>query len=184
MGPGPIDPHIERALNIGEALQVAPDTALDLGSGGGLPGLPLALAWTQTKWILLEGGNKRAAFLEEAASTLGLQGRVDVVALRAEVAGRGPLRGSVDCVVARSFGPPAVTAECAAPFLRVGGNLIVAEPPGGASDRWPDAALSGLGMRPGRTESGPTSYQVIEQSALCPDRYPRRTGVPSKRPLF
>ncbi len=184
MGPGPIDPHIERALDIGAALRGAPNIALDLGSGGGLPGLPLALAWTQTRWILLEGGSKRAAFLEEATVTLGLQGRVEVVAQRAEEAGRGPLRGSVDCVVARSFGPPAVTAECAAPFLRVGGNLIVAEPPGGAPNRWDDAALSLLGMRPGRVGSGRTSYQVIDQSAPCPDRYPRRTGVPGKRPLF
>jgi len=184
LGPGPIDAHIDRALDIGEALEGSPNVALDLGSGGGVPGLPLVLAWPDSRWVLLDGGRKRAAFLEEATATLGLHERVTVVAQRAEEAGRGPLRGSIDCVVARSFGPAAVTAECAAPFLRVGGRLIVAEPPGGAPNRWDHAGLSLLGMRPGLVGSGPTSFQVIDQSSLCPDRFPRRTGVPGKRPLF
>lgn len=161
-----------------------PDLALDLGSGGGLPGLPLALAWPETRWVLIEGGSRRADFLREATETLDLGDRVIVVSQRAEEAGHGGLRGSVDCVVARSFGAPAVTAECAAAFLRVGGYLIVSEPPGGDPNRWEHAGLALLGMRPGRVGVGPTSFQVIDQVSPCPDRFPRRTGLPSKRPLF
>ncbi len=115
---------------------------------------------------------------------LGLGDRVQVVAQRAEEAGRGILRGTIHYVVARSFGPPAVTAECAAPLLSVGGILVVAEPPGGDRARWGDQGLALLGMRIGPTVSHPTAYQVIVQETACPARFPRRTGVPSKRPLF
>jgi 16S rRNA (guanine527-N7)-methyltransferase len=179
-----VDPHIDRALDLGVATSTAPGTAVDLGSGGGLPGLPLALAWPDTTWFLLDGGTNRAAFLREAVIQLGLSDRVEVVAQRAEETGRGILRGTVDCVVARSFGPPAVTAECAAPLLRVGGVLVVAEPPGGDLARWDEEGLALLGMRTGPAVSHPTAFQVIVQETVCPERFPRRTGVPSKRPLF
>src|SRR5581483_4448045 len=98
-------------------------------SGGGLPGLPLALAQPSRAWVLLECVTTRARFLAQAVITLGLTERVAVVAERAEDAGRGPLRGGFDAVIARSFGAPAVTAECAAPFLEAGGVLVVASPP-------------------------------------------------------
>jgi 16S rRNA (guanine527-N7)-methyltransferase len=184
LGPGALDPHIRRALELGSAVDPVPERALDLGSGGGLPGLPLALTWPHTEWVLLDGSTVRAAFLGEAVSSLGLEGRVAVVATRAEEAGRGPLRGIFDLVVARSFGPPAVTAECAAPFLRVGGRMLVAEPPGGEPDRWPAEGLRLLGMVIGDRGSTPTAYQFIVQDQECPSRFPRRTGVPAKRPLF
>jgi 16S rRNA (guanine527-N7)-methyltransferase len=149
-----------------------------------VPGLPLALVWPQTRWILLDAGANRTAFLGEAVVRLGLTERVDVRCQRAEVAGRGDLRGALDCVVARSFGPPAVTAECAAPLLKPGGILIVAEPPGGDPDRWSSDGLALLGMEPGRANTDPTAYQILVQETPCPSRFPRRTGVPSKRPLF
>ena len=117
VGPGPIETHIDRALDLADAIRVPIGPALDLGSGGGLPGLPLALAWPETMWFLLEGSTKRARFLLEAAGQLGLSDRVTVVAERAEDAGHGRLRGRCNLVVARSFGAPAVTAECGAPFL-------------------------------------------------------------------
>lgn len=108
-----------------------------------------------------------------------------MVTARAEESGRDPgMRAGFDVVVARSFGAPAVTAECAAPLLKVGGRLIVAEPPGGAADRWPAQALGELCLRAVTTVTKPTAFQVLEQMAPCPDRYPRRTGVPAKRPLF
>jgi 16S rRNA (guanine527-N7)-methyltransferase len=149
-----------------------------------VPGLPLALAWPDSEWVLLDGSTARAAFLSEAVSTLGLDGRIEVDAVRAEEAGHGPNRGSFDLVVARSFGPPTVTAECAAPFLRVGGRLLVAEPPGGEPGRWPADGLRLLGMATGDRGSMPTAYQLIVQVQECPAQYPRRTGVPAKRPLF
>jgi 16S rRNA (guanine527-N7)-methyltransferase len=185
LGPGPVEQHVARAL---DALRFVPERAhraLDLGSGGGLPGLPLALARPAVPWVLLDGSVKRGDFLREAVERLGLTGQVEVVTARAEEAGRRPeLRGGFDVVVARSFGPAAVTAECAAPFLQVGGCVVVAEPPGGALDRWPPEGLSLLGLRAGIAVSEPSAFQVLVQETPCPDRYPRRTGIPTKRPLF
>ena len=184
LGPGPIEPHVERAL---AALPLIPGgvrTGLDLGSGGGLPGLPLALARPDIAWVLLDGSTTRCGFLREAIEQLELADRVAVVEARAETAGRDPAhRGAFDVVVTRSFGAPAVTAECGAPFLRSGGHLIVAEPPEQV-DRWPADPLGVLGLVPVRRVSQPTSFQILRQESPCPLRYPRRTGVPAKRPLF
>jgi 16S rRNA (guanine527-N7)-methyltransferase len=186
IGPGDLEPHIGRAEHMGALLPAGARRVLDLGSGGGLPGLPLALIFDQAEWILLEGGTTRAGFLVDAVDRLGLTGRVSVVGMRAEDAGRQAWRGTQDCVVSRSFGPPAVTAECAAPFLRVGGRLIVAEPPAGdtPNSRWAAGGLDRLGMALGPALATPSAVQALEQVRLCPAAYPRRNGVPAKRPLF
>jgi 16S rRNA (guanine527-N7)-methyltransferase len=187
LGPGPVEPHIRRALGASRLL-VGAHRILDLGSGGGLPGLPLAWSGVGEEWVLLDGSVRRCQFLVRSVERLGLAGRVEVVASRAEEAARGPARGSFDAVVARSFGPPAVTAECAAGFLRVGGRLLVAEPPPGSSEaiaRWRVDGLATLGLEPLElAEAREAGFQVLLQSHPCPDRYPRRTGVPNKRPLF
>ena len=189
LGPGPVEPHIEHALAFVGDL-AAPALALDLGSGAGVPGLALAwLAWPDSHWVLLDAGQRRAVFLAEAIEQLGLEDRVRVVRARAEEAGRDPeLRATCDLVTSRGFGPPAVVAECAAPFLRVGGQLVVSEPPGGAPSRWPAPELQVLGLEPaleGANEapSGPAMARFI-LATPCPDRYPRRVGIPAKRPLF
>lgn len=187
LGPGPVVPHLTHALGFALALGSPPSgPAVDLGSGGGLPGLALALVWPASRWVLLDAGQRRAAFLVEAVSDLGLGSRVEVVRGRAEEVGRQPeRRGRHALVVARSFGPPAVTAECAAPLLAIGGWLVVSEPPEAAASRWPLHAVHTLGLTPTatvRVDGG--TYQVCEQRVACPDRFPRRPGVPEKRPLF
>ncbi len=184
LGPGPIPPHIDRALDLCPYLRRRPGRALDLGSGAGVPGLPLALAGPETSWVLLDGSQTRAEFLRAAVERLALEDRVEVCAQRAEIAGRGVLREGFDLVVARSFGQPAATAECGAPFLRSGGDLVVAEPPGGRPGRWDEAGLAALGLKIGRQISSPTAYQILTQAMPCPERFPRRVGVPARRPLF
>jgi 16S rRNA (guanine527-N7)-methyltransferase len=155
--------------------------------------------------VLLEAGARRARFLSDAVRELGLSGRAEVLHARAEVAGRdGALRAGFEVVTARSFGPPAVVAECAAPLLRRGGHLIVAEPPAqdpvdnetpggdvggvtsgsGTEDRWPPEQLRKVGLEPMAAVHEGFSYHVLRQAHSCPDRYPRRDGVPAKRPLF
>lgn len=156
---------------------------LDLGSGGGVPGLILAAADPARSWTLLDAGEQRTAFLEEAVLHLGLQHPVSVVRRRAEEAGRGRLRQACDVVVARGFAAPGPTAECASPLITVGGCLLVAEPPG-APDRWPVAELRELGLEPAGAVTRPVAVRKFRKSHQCPDRYPRRTGVPTKRPLF
>jgi 16S rRNA (guanine527-N7)-methyltransferase len=132
--------------------------------------------------LLVDSMDRRCAFLEDVVGILELP-RTRVVHSRAEDLGRSEVRGSVDGVMARSFGPPAVTAECAAPLLRLGGCLVVSEPPD-ATDRWPDAGLALLGLQLGRRLSAPAAIQTLVQVRDCPEEYPRRVGVPAKRPLF
>jgi 16S rRNA (guanine527-N7)-methyltransferase len=122
--------------------------------------------------------HRRTAFLERAVAALGL---TDVTVRIGRAEDVPDLRRRFAAVVARSFGSPAVTAECAAPLLEVGGRLIVSEPPE-PEDRWSGAATLGLG--PPTRLPGPPAVVVLRQEVPCPDRYPRRTGVPAKRPLW
>ena len=183
----------EASISIG-----VPRRWLDLGSGGGLPGLVLAQRWPETEGVLLDASGRSIRFLASAVEVCGLAPQVRVRRDRAEVAGRDPsFRAGFDAVVARSFGPPAVVAECAAPLLRPGGVLVVSEPPGGLpsrpdpldadvgpNPRWPAAELAQLGLEPVRIVRRGFGYQVLRQVSPCPDRFPRRVGVPAKRPLY
>ncbi len=228
LGPGPLDiqlRHAEGFVLVCRRLWpvgTTPPVLLDLGSGGGLPGLVVAERWPEASIVLLDSHGRRTAFLSEAVGRLGLEDRVSVRQDRAEVAGRDPeLRGRLDGVLARSFGRPAVVAECAAPLLRPGGWLIVSEPPADSLDhsrdhspdtpptvppralttespddpelnpgvpqdpsRWPAGPLRQLGLEPQRLVHEGFDFQTLQQIELCPDRFPRRDGVPSKRPLF
>ena len=189
LGPGSLRVQAEHAAGFAEVVGRAPGRLLDLGSGGGIPGLVLAERWPETEVVLLDAAERRCRFLEESVADLGWPDRVRVVRARAEDAGRREdLRGGFDLVVARSFGTPAVTAECGAPFLRVGGELLVSEPPadplGGKTERWPAEGLALLGLRPAGSWERPFHYRAFEQAEPCPDRFPRRVGIPAKRPLF
>ncbi len=149
-----------------------------------MPGLPLASWRTDLTWVLVDAMVKRVAFVRSAVAELGLD--VEVIETRAEEMGRdGRWSRSVDVVVARSLAAPAVAAEYAAPLLKVGGTAVIAEPPGGAPDRWPADGLADLGMRTGHVLFAPTAtLQILEQAEPCPERFPRRVGVAAKRPLF
>ncbi len=189
VGPGDLAPHVDHSLGFLAAVPHPPATALDLGSGGGLPGLVLVLAWPTTTWVLVDASARRTAFLAEAVEQLGVGDRVEVLRGRAEtLAQEARWRASQELVVARSFGPPAVVAECAAGFLAVGGRLVVSEPPDPApADRWPATGLALLGQRPAAAVTRPDHaghFQVVEQVEPCPPQFPRRDGVPAKRPLF
>lgn len=187
LGPGPVVGHIEHAAGFVQAVgTLHPARVVDLGSGGGVPGLVVAAAWPHATLFLLDSNERRALFLAEAAAELGLADRVVVGHARAEEAGHDPnWRARADLVLARSFGPPAVTAECAAPLLAIDGRLVVSEPPGEAAERWPEGPLAQLGLRPvSRFEQAFSRFQVLRQAELCPPAYPRRVGVPAKRPLF
>ncbi len=165
---------------------------IDLGAGGGLPGLVVAEGWPEVSMVLLDASRRRASFLGRAVDRLGLSGRVTVLQERAEVCGRQEgYRGAFDGVLARSFGRPAMVAECAAPLLKVGGWLLVSEPPlsGPAigpveETRWPAETLAVFGLDPTELVDEGFAYQVLRQVTPCPDRFPRRNGVPAKKPLF
>lgn len=187
LGDGAVLGHITHALAFVAATPIPPDRFLDLGSGGGVPGLVLGVAWPAAQGTLVDAQQKRCVILQDAVERLGLTDRVTVRRGRAEELGRDPhLRGQFDVVTARSFGPPAVVAECAAPFLELGGCLVVSEPPDDG-DRWPVAPLAQLGLAPEPAASDSTDQprmKVLRQVEPLNDRYPRRVGIPSKRPLF
>jgi 16S rRNA (guanine527-N7)-methyltransferase len=193
LGPESLQAGIEHARGFAKGLPSTPMRLLDLGSGGGLPGLPLAQVWVDSFVVLLDASRRRTEFLEWAVKELGWAPRVTVLRARAETAARqAGLRARFDTTVARGFGRPAVTAECAAGFLQVGGWLVVSEPPneekptvgGSDEDRWPADGVRTLGMGLGPMWTAPYRYRALVQVAACPSVYPRRVGVPAKRPLF
>ncbi len=199
LGPGPLElqfRHAEGFVTVGRRLAAGGSTRprlLDLGSGGGLPGLVVAERWPEADVVLLDANGRRTAFLRHAVDRLALSGRVTVLQERAEVCGRQEgLRAAFDGVLARSFGRPAVVAECGAPLLRVDGWLVVSEPPPASAgtderdegSRWPAEPLRLLGLEAVELAHEGFEYRTFRQRTSCPERFPRRNGVPAKRPLF
>ena len=185
LGPGPVDPHVDHARAVARAVPEAPEQAADLGSGGGVPALVLIDTWPESRWWLVESRERRAAFLSEAVTAMGVHERVEVLHGRAEDVGRDDQRrGRCGLVTARSFGPPPVTAECAAALLVPNGLLVVSEPPEARANRWPRGPLAQLGLVPARTVDGPPRLQVLRLDGDCPPGYPRESGRAKRRPLW
>jgi 16S rRNA (guanine527-N7)-methyltransferase len=189
LGPGEPSTHLEHArafvLAWGRLEPAPPERACDLGAGGGVPGLALAAAWPTTPIVLLDGSARRCAFLRDAVELLGWTGRVSVAEGRAEDLARGELEATQPLVVARSFGPPAVTAECAVRLLVPNGLLLVAEPPDAdLAARWPAAPLAAIGLGPAVHAWPGPRLAGLRRVGDVPSRIPRRVGVPAKRPLF
>jgi 16S rRNA (guanine527-N7)-methyltransferase len=182
LGREPVENHIAHALRYRVPAVGQSAKAMDIGSGGGVPGLVLAVLLPHIQWTFLDAMAKRCQFLRESIVELDLSDRVEVVEGRAEELGRLPqFRLQFDVVTARSFGAPAVLAECASPFLRVGGHVVVSEPPTN-EDRWPSAGLAQLGLT--RLPYEDPSVAILFHDRACDERFPRRTGVPAKRPIF
>jgi 16S rRNA (guanine527-N7)-methyltransferase len=184
-----VDVHVADAL---VALELAPVRAAravaDLGSGAGFPGLVLAAALPSADVALVEANHRKCEFLLRAAAQMGLA-NTTVVASRAESWAAGI--GSRDLVTARAVAPLAVLVEYAAPLLGPGGALVAwkgrrdgAEEAGGAAA----AAVTGLELaeiRPVRPWDGAQNLHLhlYLKVGLTPNRFPRRPGIASKRPL-
>jgi 16S rRNA (guanine527-N7)-methyltransferase len=184
LGPGPLEAHEASAQAFIDALGPSiGERALDLGSGGGVPGLLLAAHYGDVGWVLLDVHRRRTSFLARVVAELGWGGRVTVVRAAAEEAAHDDAhRERYDLVTSRSFGPPATTAECATGFLALGGRLAVAEPPeGDRAGRWPVAGLATLGLEP-VGEPGPVA--VFRRSALIDAAIPRPWRQLEKAPRW
>jgi 16S rRNA (guanine527-N7)-methyltransferase len=163
-------------------------TLVDVGSGGGLPGLPLKIMVPLLEVTLVEADGRKAAFLTQACARLGLAS-VRVVDRRAEDAARDPtLREAFDVAVARALAPMPALAELCLPFVRLGGRLLAQK----TRDEDVNAArraIELLGGGPLRIEAAPSRARsagvvvVVEKVASTPEAYPRRAGVPARRPL-
>ncbi len=186
LGPGPIEDHVDHARGFAQVIGEAGEV-LDLGSGGGLPGLVLVEDLPATRFVLLDAATRRCEFLAWAIAELGALDRVEVVCGRAEELARATgLRGRFPVVVSRSFGAPAVTAECAVGFLAgPGARVLVSEPPAADRSRWPDEGLAGLGLRSReRVVTSGATIQILEMVDELSPTLPRRVGIPAKRPRF
>jgi 16S rRNA (guanine527-N7)-methyltransferase len=178
-----IDDCLVLLEHLGDARRV-----VDVGSGGGLPGLPLKIARPELRITLIEADQKKAAFLVRACAELGLKG-VEVVDRRAEDAGRDPqYREAFDVAVARAVAPMPVLAELCLPLVRVGGRLLAqkteTEDIGRAA-----RAIELLGGGPATISHTRSAARrggtvvTVEKIRPVPDAYPRRPGVPARKPL-
>lgn len=195
LGPLPLSRHLANGRDFAEIIapwrgddEAAPLRLADLGSGGGVPALVIADLLADVEVVLLERGERRAGFLTESARQLGFDERVGVVETEVELVARAEgFEAGFDVVTARSFGPPAVVAECACRLLVPGGHLVVSEPPEDDVTlvRWQADALAETGLETierHRTDDG--TYQVLRRTGTPSDRLPRTPGAVRKRPLW
>jgi 16S rRNA (guanine527-N7)-methyltransferase len=160
------------------------ERVIDIGSGGGLPAVPLAIAMPRVQFTLLEANTRKSAFLEHVAASLNLT-NVAVAAGRAEELGHRPaLREQFDRAISRAAAPPAVLLELALPFVRPGGDLVAQVSPVDPHLLEPAARLLGGGPpRLERPGDGTGTLLYVPKLGPTPADYPRRTGVPQRKPL-
>jgi 16S rRNA (guanine527-N7)-methyltransferase len=168
----------------------ATQSLVDVGSGAGLPGIPLAIAVPGLQVTLLEASERKGAFLRRVVAALDLPGAKVVVA-RAEEFARSAARASFDAATIRAVASLAVAAEYCLPLLKPGGTLVAMKGPGvtaeleqgtraaqllgGGPPRLIEWKLPVLGHR--------RTLVIIPKVGETPPGYPRRVGLPSKRPL-
>jgi 16S rRNA (guanine527-N7)-methyltransferase len=172
--------------------RLAPGEAIDLGSGGGLPALPLAIARPEMRWTLVDSVAKKAAVLGDFAGALGLR-NVTVIADRAEVLGRDAYhRERYGVATARACASLPVLAELALPLVAAGGSLIAWKGPlseDGDEVRRGRAAIAQLGggqlriVETGLPALGGHRLVVVPKERATDARFPRRPGEPGRRPL-
>ena len=164
---------------------------IDVGSGAGLPGLALKIIQDSMQITLLESVGKKTRFLDHIVQVLDLNG-VEVINSRAEkIAHQQSHREKFDWAIARAVAPLNVLVEYCLPFVRVGGHMLAQKGEltnkemylaaeaikmlGGAKPKLMDVRIPGLDEK--------RSLVIIEKIYNTEDKYPRRTGIPSKRPL-
>jgi 16S rRNA (guanine527-N7)-methyltransferase len=186
--------HLEDAFGLAEIRRPeAGERWVDLGSGAGLPGLPLALAYPATSFTLVDAQRRRLDWVAATAADLRL-GNVVVVHARLEEYGHGPDRGSFDMATARALAPLPVVAELGMPLLRLGARLLV--PRGKPGNEELDQAARALQQLGGTIDgvvpnpSSPSSpidqvgfVVIMAKIAATSPRFPRRSGVPARTPL-
>jgi 16S rRNA (guanine527-N7)-methyltransferase len=183
--------HLDDAFGLASIRSPQPgERWADLGSGAGLPGLPLALAHPMTSFTLVDAHQRRLDWVQATARKLGLA-NLTVVHARLEDYGHSPAREAFDVATARALGPLPVVAELGLPLLRHGGTLLVPRGnPGDDELEEATAAAAQLGGRIDRVIPNPSSpidrvgfVVIMAKIAATSPRFPRRSGVPARTPL-
>ena len=183
--------HLDDALGLAAIRPpLAGERWVDLGSGAGLPGLPLAYAYPEASFTLVDAQRRRVDWVATTAARLQID-NVTVVHARLEEYGHGPGREAFDVATARALGPLPVVAELGLPLLRVGGALLV--PRGRPADAELEQAAAACRQVGGRVEDvvpNPSSpidrvgfVVIMAKIAATSPRFPRRSGVPARTPL-
>jgi 16S rRNA (guanine527-N7)-methyltransferase len=173
--------HVLDALRGVEELDAAPDGPLvDIGSGGGVPGLVLGVVRPERELHLVEATARKAGFLRATAALIGVEAVVH--AERSEDLARvgSPLRDACACACARALAAPPAAAELCLPFVAPGGRLLLWLGQSAAPEDV-SAAAAALGAEL-RTSATP-GLLVLEKISETPERFPRRPGVAARRPL-
>jgi 16S rRNA (guanine527-N7)-methyltransferase len=165
---------------------------IDVGTGAGFPGIPLKLVCPATRLTLLEATGKKVTFLEHVVDRLRLR-RVGIIKARAEDLAHDPAhRQQYDLALARAVAELPIVVEYTLPFCKIGGRVIAQKGEAGAAEAWSAgrsiAILGGELARVMPVELAglpeDRSLVVIEKVSPTPVNYPRRPGIPSKRPLL
>ena len=178
--------HILDSLTLVPDLRALADGAaiVDVGSGGGLPAIPLAIALPGLRFTLLEATAKKGRFLEQAAAALGLL-NVSVVSDRAESFGQGPGRERFDAATSRAVSRLPVLLELTVPLLRVRGlSLAIKGEQAAVEVQEAAQALRVLNCIVEETRRTETGVVVrVRKTGATAGRYPRRAGEPKRTPL-
>lgn len=173
-------------------LQTAPLTLCDIGAGAGFPSLPLKIAFPQLQVTIVDSLNKRINFLEELVAKLRLK-KVQLIHDRAETfsAKKSPYRESFDVVTARAVARLSVLSELCLPAVKVGGKFIAYKASAALEElQQAQPAINKLGGQvsqtvkmtlPGTDEE--RNIIIVDKVAITPKKYPRRPGLPNKKPI-
>jgi 16S rRNA (guanine527-N7)-methyltransferase len=173
------------------ALEAPATRAIDVGSGAGFPGIPLKIACPAFGLTLLEATGKKVRFLAHIVGRLALAGTCAVKARAEELAHDPGHRAQYDVALARAVADMAVLAEYTLPFLSVGGWLVALKGEGAAAEAQASAsAIESLGgmlhqVVPAGMPGLPEEHALVAVQKVMPtpEKYPRRPGMPAKRPL-
>jgi 16S rRNA (guanine527-N7)-methyltransferase len=168
-----------------------PERLVDIGTGAGFPGIPLKIALPELKLTLVESVGKKADFCRHIVERLNLSG-TEVLNIRAEEMGKmGQYREQFDWAVARAVSSLPVLAEYLLPLVRVGGGVLAQKGESAhAEAQQAEKAIRILGgslrkvnlvTLPGVADE--RYLVVIDKKAVTPVQYPRRAGLPAKKPL-
>lgn len=155
---------------------------IDVGTGAGFPGVPLAIMYPNVRFVLMDALQKRLHFLDELTQDLGLR-NIETLHARAEDAAKGKYREQFDLVLSRAVAPLAVLAEFCLPFTKIGG-MTVAYKSRSAQEELNQAAhaITVLGGgSPTIFGSEERNLILIPKSSPTPQQYPRKAGTPTKK---
>ena len=183
--------HFADSLSIGKVMPSNINTVCDLGTGAGFPGIPMAIAYPNIQFTLIDSLNKRIKFLQEVVDALGLK-NVTLIHARAEEAGRNKLyRENFDLVVSRAVANISTLSEYCLPLVKLNGYFISFK----SGDIKEEVSLSGNAIQKlGGSMEEPVyfslpdtdisrSFIIIDKKKSTPKAYPRKAGTPSKEPL-